>query len=447
MNSTKKRRIHVQKYFIKTYGCQMNVHESEKLSGILEELGYTLAEDIESANVVVFNTCCIRDGVEQKIFSNIGMLKKLASARKSDLIIAVCGCMSQVKDKAEELFTKFPFVNIVFGTHNINDFKEYLLEYKQTRKNRSYVWEKEKDINESVPINRTTGLNAWVNIMYGCNNFCTYCIVPYVRGRERSRDEEDIITEVKMLIAQGYKIITLLGQNVNSYGQDLVQPITFAQLLKELAQLDGDFRIKFLTSHPKDLTDDCIEVIANEQKISKAVHLPIQSGSNNILKAMNRKYTVEHYRNIVDKMRASIKNLALTTDIIVGFPGETDEDFQQTYNAVKEIRYNGVFAFMFSRRKGTVADTMQNQIPLKLKNERVNSILKLSKEIISQQNKELIGKKLECLVIDKKGNSCSGQLDSGKNIILSIDKNVELPSYQTVKVLRYDRKKLYGEIT
>ena len=424
----------------------MNTHESEKLSGMLESLGYLATDDMKTADIIVFNTCCIRDGVEQKIFANVGMLKKVA-LKNPNLIVAVCGCMAQNKGKAETFIKRYPFVNIVFGTHNLNEFMNYLKDYEICHKTVCEIWETDHDrINEKTPMNRTSGLNAWVNIIYGCNNFCTYCIVPYVRGRERSRKKSEIIEEVTQLVKEGYKIITVLGQNVNSYGNDCQSEGNFTDLLADLCKIEGDFRIKFLSSHPKDLSDSLIDLIATEKKMSKAIHLPVQSGSNPILKEMNRKYTAEHYLGIVDKMKKKIKNLALTTDIIVGFPGETEEDFKDTYDLLEKVKYNNVFAFMYSQRTGTLADKMENQIPLKVKREKVNKILELARNISATHNVEIIGTKQDCLVLDKTEDGYTGQLDSGKNIIILSKTEIELKKYYTVLITKYENKKLYGKI-
>ena len=431
-------------YFIKTYGCQMNVHESEKLAGMLQSLGYTSCDKEEDADVIVFNTCCIRDGAETKIFGNIGALKNLKKKNKN-LIIAVCGCMTQQKERVAQIKEKYPYVNIVFGTHNLNEFKEYMQQYLSNHKNVYEVWDQEKAIDEDVEMYRTSGWNAWVNIMYGCNNFCSYCIVPYVRGRERSRNMLDIHKEVEHLVQQGYKIITLLGQNVNSYGNDIDDKnITFANLLKDLCTIPGDFRIKFMSSHPKDLTDEVIDVIATNKKMSKAVHLPVQSGSNAILKAMNRKYTIEHYLELVDKLRHKIPNCRITTDIIVGFPGETEEDFAMTYDLVKKVRYSGVFAFMYSPRKGTVAASMDHQIPQEEKNRRVNKLLALSKQIIKEQAEEFLHTKQEVLVDHKtEQGEFVGILDCGKDVILK-GQNYTLGQYQNIMITDKKNNQLYG---
>ncbi len=431
-------------YYIKTYGCQMNVHESEKLAGMLKSLDYTETNDMANADVIVFNTCCIRNAAEQKILGNIGSVKKLKKLNPN-LVVAVCGCMAQEEGRVELFKEKYPYVSIVFGTHNLHKFKDYLIQYNKDKQRIFDVWDTEKEINEDVDMYRTSDNNAWVNIMYGCNNFCTYCIVPYVRGRERSRAMEDIVDEVKQLIAQGYKYITLLGQNVNSYGNDFKDGTNFAKLLTTLASLDGDFRIKFMTSHPKDLTDEVINVIATQPKISKVIHLPVQSGSNKILKLMNRNYTVEHYKTLIDKIKAQVPNYFISTDIIVGFPHETEEDFMATYNLVNEVKYGGVYGFMYSPRTGTIAEKMDEQVPQEVKNERVNRLLALSKCIIKEQNKELIGAVREALVESKDGNTYYAVLDCGKNVIIESKQELQLPTFKNVLIKDIERNKLIAE--
>ena len=366
-------------YTIVTFGCQMNVHESEKIAGMLENMGYAPTEDKEKADIIVFNTCAIREGAEDRALGNIGNLKKMKKSNPNK-IIAVAGCMTQQKQVAEKLFKTFPFIDIIVGTHNLYELptliNKKINEHKRTLENIEQA-----DINENVPVTRTSGENAWVNIMYGCNNFCSYCIVPYVRGREVSRKKTDIINECKQVLASGkYKQITLLGQNVNSYCNP-ENNSNFADLLKSICELDGDFRLTFMTSHPKDISDEVIDILASEPKILKELHLPVQSGSTKILKAMNRKYTREHYIGIVDKLKAKIPNIRLTTDIIVGFPGETEDDFEDTCSLVRYVKYDGIFAFMYSKRSGTIAEKMPDQIPDEIKNFRVNKILQLEKEI------------------------------------------------------------------
>lgn len=385
------------KYHITTFGCQMNVHESEKLAGILEKLGYTFSDDISNSDVIVFNTCAIREGAENRAIGNIGALKKIKKENPNK-IIAVCGCMTQQKAVSEKLYKTFPFIDIIFGTNNFDKFENYLIAIKKDfnfqndiqqvnkrkeKKTRILEISENEEIIEDIPISRSSGKNHWVNIIYGCDNFCTYCIVPYVRGRERSRDKEKILKEIEGIISQNSEKIriTLLGQNVNSYGKDKYKNYGFAELLKDICLLKGDFELTFMTSHPKDFNDKIIEIIAKEDKVLKELHLPLQSGSNDILRSMNRRYTVEDYLEKVCKLKKSVPEIRLTTDIIVGFPGESEEDFLKTYETIKKVKYSGIFAFMFSPRKGTAASNMKNQVPLKIKKERVNKILELQKKI------------------------------------------------------------------
>lgn len=373
------------KYFIVTYGCQMNVHESEKIAAILEKLGYSCGETREEADIIVFNTCAIREGAEDRVFGNVGNLKKLKK-RNKNLIIVLCGCMTQKEETAKKMLKTFPFVDIVIGTFNLPKLADYIQKVKDGRQ--LEIWQ-EGEIDEILPYKRTSGENAWVNIMQGCNNFCTYCIVPYVRGREKSRSEENILNEIKQIISEKkYKKITLLGQNVNSYGKDLSPAVSFAQLLKDICKLEGDFKISFMTSHPKDLTDEVIDVVASEDKIEKYIHLPAQSGNNRILNLMNRKYTREKYLGIIEKIREKIPNCRITSDFIVGFPSETEEEFEDTYDLVKKVEFDSIFAFMYSPREGTVASKMQDQIPEETKHQRVNKLLNLEKEIQKETGKK-----------------------------------------------------------
>ncbi len=366
------------KYFIVTYGCQMNVHESEKIAGILEKLGYECGQSREDADIIVFNTCAIREGAEDRVLGNVGNLKKMKK-RNKDLIIAVCGCMTQKEQTAQKLMQTFPFIDIVIGTFNLPKLGDYIEAVKMGRQ--LEIWQ-EGDIDETLPYKRTSGENAWVNIMQGCNNFCTYCIVPYVRGREKSRTPENIIKEIEDIVKEGkYKKITLLGQNVNSYGKDLKEPMSFAKLLREICKIDGDFTLSFMTSHPKDLTDDVIDAVAEEGKIEKSIHLPAQSGNNRILGLMNRRYTREKYLEIINKIKTKIPNCRITSDFIVGFPTESEEEFLDTCSLVEEVGYDSIFAFMYSPREGTVASKMEGQIDEETKNRRVNALLSLEKEL------------------------------------------------------------------
>lgn len=379
------------KYYIVTFGCQMNVHESEKIAGILEKMGYVCGQNREEADIIVFNTCAVREGAEDRVFGNVGALKRQKKANK-ELIVVVCGCMTQKEKTAKYLMETFPFVDIVIGTFNINKLEDYILDVKLKRERkksgRKMELLEEGCLDETLPYKRTSGENAWVNIMQGCNNFCTYCIVPYVRGREKSREEKNILKEIKTIIVEKkYKKITLLGQNVNSYGKDLQPQVSFASLMRDICALDGDFTLSFMTSHPKDLTDELIETIASEPKIEKYIHLPAQSGDNRILALMNRRYTREHYLELIKKIRSRIPNVRLTSDFIVGFPSETEEEFENTLSLVQEVRYDSLFAFMYSPREGTVASKMENQIPDKVKHERVNKLLSLSKKIQKEDGK------------------------------------------------------------
>lgn len=356
----------------------MNVHESEKLAYICEKLGYTPTDKREEADLIIFNTCAIREGAEDRVFGNVGALKKLKKMRPN-IIIAVCGCMTQKEQTANYILRTFPFVDIVLGTFNLANFAHYI---EAVKTGRQLEILKEGEIDETVPYKRSDRDNAWVNIMQGCNNFCTYCIVPYVRGREKSRKEENILKEIKEIVDQKkFKKITLLGQNVNSYGQDLKDGSTFSKLLSDICKIDGDFSLTFMTSHPKDLTSDVIDVIAKEKKILKEIHLPAQSGNNRILALMNRRYTREKYLSIIKEIREKIPNCKITSDFIVGFPTETEEEFKDTLSLVKEVEFDGIFAFMYSPREGTVAEKMEGQIDQKTKKRRVNALLRLEKEI------------------------------------------------------------------
>lgn len=371
----------------------MNVHESEKLAGVLEARGILSCDKIEDADIIIFNTCAIREGAQDRAVGNVGALKKLKK-ENPDKIIAICGCMTQQKEVSEKLYKTFPFVDIIFGTKNLNKFSDFIDEIiknreivkkslKKSKKERILDISDEDLVLENMPIHRTSGNNNWVNIIYGCNNFCSYCIVPYVRGRERSRKKEDILNEIKTIIEnkkEEKQKITLLGQNVNSYGKDIYENYGFKELLHDICQIEGDFELTFMTSHPKDITKQVIETIANEKKILKELHLPVQSGSNSILKAMNRRYTVENYLEKVDYLRKLIPEIRLTTDIIVGFPGETEEDFNLTCELVKKVKYAGIFAFMYSPRPNTPAAKMENQVPDAVKNYRVNYLLNLQKQ-------------------------------------------------------------------
>ena len=437
-----------KKYLILTYGCQMNVHESEKLAGILENLGYVQCNNAVEADVVVFNTCAIRESAEQKIFGNIGELKNIKLA-KPDMLIAIGGCMSQQDKYADEIMKRYPYVDIIFGTHNLGDF-ENLLKNRITlgKKVTSVVQEEDIMIRDSMKLVRTSGVNAWVNIMYGCNNFCTYCIVPYVRGREVSRPQADILREVKELLESGFKQITLLGQNVNSYKgiNEKGEEVSFAELLRSIDNLGYEFRLRFMTSHPKDLSSEVIDVIAASKHVCHGIHLPVQSGSDKILAAMNRRYTKEKYLKLVSEIKEKIPDAELTTDIIVGFPGETEEDFLETLDVIKKAEYMQIFGFLYSKRKGTVAEKMDAQIDLKTKKERLSRLLAVKNEIVVRQAKEMVGKEFTVLVESSgEDDLLYGSLDSGKTITFKGSKNC-VGEFLKVRVTSSNKSVIYGEI-
>lgn len=375
----------------------MNVHDSEVLAGILEKLGYTSASSPQEADLVLLNTCCVRENAENRLYGNIGNLKALKD-ENPDCIIGVCGCMVQQPTVVEKIRETYPQVDLVFGTHNLHELPKLLEKIEQERSEVYEVWDSEGEIHEGLPVKRNDPYKAWVTIMYGCNNFCSYCIVPYVRGRERSRQPKDILTEIKDLAASGVKEVTLLGQNVNSYGKDLNdQDWNFAKLLEKIAALEIA-RIRFQTSHPKDLSDELIRVMADHQNICRHLHLPLQSGSSRILKLMNRHYTKESYLELAEKIKNKIPGIALTTDIIVGFPGETEADFLDTLDLVEKIRYDGAFTFIYSPRVGTPAAKIEDPIPEKDKKERLTRLIAIQNQISIEKNREYIGSLSEVLV-------------------------------------------------
>ncbi|APR00968.1 tRNA-i(6)A37 thiotransferase enzyme MiaB [Clostridium botulinum] len=436
----------IGKFFIETWGCQMNEEDSEKLSGMLKREGYVRTEERENADVIIFNTCCVRENAELKVYGNLGILKGLKS-KNPNLIIAVTGCMMQQKGMAETIKKKFPFVDIIIGTHNLHNFANYLNEVKKKDTSVLKIQEKEDIIIENMPIDRKNSMKAFVTIMYGCNNFCTYCIVPYVRGRERSRTPENIEAEIKKLISEGYKEITLLGQNVNSYGKDLEPKITFAELLKRVNNIEGLERVRFMTSHPKDLTDDVIEAIAKCDKLCEQIHLPVQSGSSGILKKMNRHYDREKYLDVVSKIKKLIPNVALSTDIIVGFPGETEKDFEETLSLVKEVEYDSAFTFLYSIRKGTPAAKFEDQVPEDVKHNRFNRLVEVVNEISAKKNKAYEGKIEEVLVegtSKNDENKLMGRTRAGK-LVNFIGNKESIGKLVNVKITKANSFSLTGE--
>lgn len=419
------------KYIILTMGCQLNENDSEKLSGMIEKMGYTNTENIEEADLIVFNTCCVRENAEDKLFGKLGEAKKIKEKRGT--IIAIGGCMMQEKHIVDKLQKSYPFFDIVFGTHTLHKFPQDIYNVILNKKRIEDIIDIDGEIIEGLPIKRNDNIKASVTIMYGCNNFCSYCIVPYVRGRERSRKPEDIINEVRELADKGYKEITLLGQNVNSYMRNEVlenenEKITsFAKLLYAVNEIKGIERIRFISPHPKDFTEDVIQAIKKCDKVCKLIHLPLQSGNSKVLKEMNRKYTKQQYLELVEKMKKEIPNLTLSTDIIVGFPGETDEEFEDTLDVVKKVNFEQVYMFIYSRRVGTPADRMQNQVPEEQKHIRFEKLKKLVEEQIEEKNKKYINTIQKVLVEGKSKNNedmLTGRTDSNKVVIFKGNDNL-----------------------
>lgn len=381
---------------VTTFGCQMNARDSEKLVGILEKIGYELIDE-ETADFVIYNTCTVRDNANQRVYGRLGSLQpqKKKNPHKK---IALCGCMMQEQSVIEKLKKSYRFVDLIFGTHNIYKFAELLVRMFETDGMVIDIWEDTDKIVEDLPIERKFAFKSGINIMFGCNNFCSYCIVPYVRGRERSREAKDIIKEIENLVKDGVVEIMLLGQNVNSYGKNLKNPITFAELLKEIEKIEGLQRIRFMTSHPKDLSDELIEVMKNSTKICRHLHLPLQSGSSRILSAMNRRYDKEKYVELALKIRREIPDIALTTDIIVGFPGETDEDVDDTIDVIKKVQYENAFTFIYSKRTGTPAAAMENQVPEEVVKRNFDRVLSTVQEMARERVSLLEGKTMSALV-------------------------------------------------
>lgn len=435
------------RFCISTFGCQMNARDSEKIKGMLEEIGYLETENEDEADFILYNTCCVRENAELKIYGRLGALKG-KKRENPNLIIALCGCMMQQDIVLDTLKKKYKFVDMIFGTYNIYKLPELLQTRLETGENIIDIWDSYQDIVEDLPDARKYEFKACVNIMYGCNNFCTYCIVPYVRGRERSREVEDIILEIKALVADGVTEIMLLGQNVNSYGKNLNTPVTFAALLKRISEIEGLKRIRFMTSHPKDLSDELIEVMASSDKICKSLHLPFQSGSSEILKRMNRHYTKESYLELVRKVKKAMPKVALTTDIIVGFPGETEADFEDTMEIVREVGYTSAFTFIYSKRTGTPAATMENQVTEEVAKERFNRLLSLVNDGAAAKLKEYVGQTVEVLIeeVSKSNqNILSGRTDTG--ILVNLPASVALlGQYVHVNIIESKSHYLIGEL-
>lgn len=433
--------------YVKSYGCQQNVSDGEKIKGILASMGYGFTEQKEQADLILYNTCAIRENAEDRVFGNVGALKHL-KRRNPELLIGLCGCMMQQSHIAQRLKKSYPYVDLVFGTHVVHQLPENLYQTLTAHKRVFHIPDSDGVIVEDLPIRRDGSLKAWIPIMYGCNNFCTYCIVPYVRGRERSREPEKILKEVQTLIAQGYREITLLGQNVNSYGKGLQTPIDFAELLEKINALEGEFRIRFMTSHPKDATKKLIDTIARCEKVCNHIHLPVQSGSSHILKQMNRHYNREQYLELVNYAKQTIPNLSLTSDIIVGFPGETLQDFEDTISLVETVQYDSLFTFIYSKRVGTKAAEMEDPTTDEQKAERFQRLLAVQKEIGIERYQAYVGKTVRVLVegAGKTGEDyMTGRTDNYIIVDFPADSSV-LGQFVDVKITKALNWALLGEI-
>ena len=434
------------KYFILTMGCQLNENDSEKISGMLEKMGYTLTQKLEDADFVVFNTCCVRENAEEKLFGKIGEIKKLKESK--NVILAIGGCMMQEKTMIEKIKKSYPFVDIIFGTHTMQNLPEDV--YKTIKNNVKVkdILDINGEIYEGLPIKRTSKYKALVTIMYGCNNFCSYCIVPYVRGRERSRDPERIIDEIEELAKDGYKEITLLGQNVNSYkGNDTIK--NFADLLNEVCKIEGIERINFVSPHPKDFTDDVIDAIAKNSKISRIIHLPLQSGNTKVLKEMNRRYTKEQYLNLVEKMRKAIPDVVFSTDIIVGFPGETDEEFEDTLDVVRKVNFEQIYMFIYSVREGTPGAKREDQVPEEIKHIRFDKLKELYESRVDENNEKYIGTTQVLLIEGKSKNNDTtfeGRTNTNKVVIFEPNESNKIGDLVKVKITEAHKWYLKGEI-
>ena len=414
-----------KKYFLRTYGCQMNVHDSEEIKYYLEALGYKECDALEEADIVVLNTCAIRENAKDKVFGYLGRCKHLKKIKK-DLIIVIAGCLMQKPNEIEEIQNKHKYIDIIIGTHNLNELPDLIKKANESQKQDIEVYSNSDIIFENVKYNRDSKITAWINIIYGCDKFCTYCIVPFTRGRERSRKMEDILKEVQDLHDKGYMEVTLLGQNVNAYGKDLDLGYDFATLLENVAKI-GIPRIRFVTSHPWNFTDKMIDVIAKYDNIMSYIHLPLQSGSDDVLRKMNRRYTSEEYKILFDDIKRKVKNVAITTDIIVGFPNETDEDFQKTLDIVNYCQFDGAYTFIFSPREGTAAAKMQDDISLEVKEKRLKQLNELINKYSLESNKKMLGKKVDVLILginEKNDDNVYGYTDTMKLVNIEGGKNL-----------------------
>lgn len=436
-----------KKYYIDTWGCQMNEEDSEKISGLLKGIGYERTDIREQSDIIIFNTCCVRENAELKVFGHLGALKAL-KRKNPDLIIVITGCMMQQSGMPDKVMKKFPYVDIIAGSYNSYKLPEYIERVKTEGNSIIEIWDKEKDIVEGLPVDRKSDVKAFVTIMYGCNNFCSYCIVPYVRGRERSREPENIINEIKDLVSKGYKEITLLGQNVNSYGKGLEPEIDFAELLRRVNKVEGLERIRFMTSHPKDVSQELINAIAECDKVCEHGHFALQSGSSRILEKMNRRYTREDYLELVKKLRTAMPDIAISTDIIVGFPGETEEDFKETLSIVEKVEFDSAFTFIYSQREGTPAATHEEQVPEEIKHERFNRLVKVVNDCMAKKNKEYQDKIVEVLVEGPSKNDDTklmGRTRTGK--LVNFDGDISyVGKIVNIKITKAQSFSLVGDI-
>ncbi|MBR2615774.1 MAG: tRNA (N6-isopentenyl adenosine(37)-C2)-methylthiotransferase MiaB [Clostridia bacterium] len=440
-----------KKIYINTFGCQQNEADSETLMGIAEKEGYLATDCIEEADLILFNTCAVREHAELKALSTTGQLKHLKERNKS-LKIGLCGCMVQQEHRKEDIKNKYPYVDFVFGTNKLGEFAEILKQVETAKKRLFFVEDYETCpgvICEGLPVKRRYSYRAYVSVMYGCNNFCTYCVVPYVRGRERSREPEAILKEVRGLVEGGCREITLLGQNVNSYGKDLKNPISFAKLIERICQIEGDFVLKFMTSHPKDATEELFDTIARNEKCERHFHLPLQAGSDEILKKMNRRYTAEHYAGLVESLKKKVPDVAITTDIIVGFPGETEEDFEKTLSCLEAFRFDGVFSFVYSPRRGTPAERMEGRCSEEVTKDRMARLLALQQRIQVENNEKLVGKVIRALCEGESKTDpayLSARSDSGKLIHFKKPDGIELTGqFVSVRITEARAILLLGE--
>ena len=438
-----------KKAHVLTFGCQQNESDSEKIKGMAAKMGYTITDDISLADLIVVNTCAVREHAELKALSITGQFKHLKE-KKPSLIIAVCGCMVSQEHRKNDLKFKYPYVNFIFGTSMLYRFPEILYTAITSGKRAFYLdTGDEGNVPEGLPVKRDSSFKAWVSIMYGCNNFCTYCIVPYVRGRERSRRKEAVLSEIKTLSRLGYKEITLLGQNVNSYGKDLYgEEYSFAELLSDVCKIEGDFIVRFMTSHPKDASKKLIDTMAENEKIAKQFHLPLQSGSDSVLRSMNRHYTAEQYYSLVEYMREKMPDIAITTDIIVGFPGESDEDFEATLQMLKRVEYDNIYSFVYSKRVGTPAASMENQVSEEVKKDRIQRLIALQTEISSDKNSEYLGR-VESVLVEGRSKTDDTKLTgrSEKNRLVHFEGDDSLiGTIQRVKITKTETHALFGEL-